>query len=93
MIPKLHYSFAGTPVTMASFWGAVRLPSLAGFVMAIGLSTVKIFLPIESVLLTLIVGAALGGLFYLGVWLVHARGRLQLQALRADLMELRPKAA
>jgi O-antigen/teichoic acid export membrane protein len=93
MIPKLHLSFVDTPVTMESFWRAARLAVFAGLVMALGLSLVKIYLPVGGPLPTLILGGLVGGLLYLGVWLMHARGRIQLQALGQDLREWRPKAA
>jgi O-antigen/teichoic acid export membrane protein len=93
MIPKLYLSFQDTPVSLESFWRATRLPLFAGLVMASGLTLAKIFLPVGGVLPTLLVGGVLGGFLYVGVWLLHARGRVQLQTLGQDLMEWRPKAA
>jgi hypothetical protein len=93
MIPKLYLSFQDTPVSLESFWRATRLPLFAGLVMASGLTLAKIFLPVGGVLPTLLVGGVLGGFLYVGVWLLHAGGRVQLQTLCQDLMEWRPKAA
>lgn len=93
MLPKLYLSFVDTPVTLGLFWRAVRLPMFAGLVMAIGLSLAKRVVPEMAALPAVVVGGVIGGGLYLGVWLMHSRGRIQLLTLGHDLMEWRPKAA
>jgi PST family polysaccharide transporter len=85
LLPNLHFSFAGTPVTLGTFFRAIRTPFFASAVMVVGLSLVRGVAPDTGSVLALSVGCVAGGLLYGAACLLQPGGRAQVGALVADV--------
>jgi O-antigen/teichoic acid export membrane protein len=85
MVPKLYYSFTGTPITLGVFFHAVRTPLVAGAAMLAGLVMLRSLTSLPGVVLPLFTGVAVGGTLYLAVWLLQRKGRRQLRTMTSDL--------
>jgi hypothetical protein len=86
MVPKLHYSFLGSPVTLRGFLGATRVPLVAGTLMLGGLLLVHRAYPSDGTLRPLLVGLAVGPALYLALCLLHREARERLSLLTSDVM-------
>lgn len=85
MLPKLHYSFAGTPITLRGFFRAVRNPAIAGAIMLVGLILVRRELTLPGVVFPLAVGFSAGAILFCSAWLIQPSGRAQLRDLVRDV--------
>jgi PST family polysaccharide transporter len=86
MLPKLHYSFLGSPVTLRGFLGAIRVPVVAGTLMLGALLLVHHVYPSDGTLRPLVVGLAVAPLFYLTIGLLYRESRERLSLLTSDVM-------
>jgi O-antigen/teichoic acid export membrane protein len=80
-LPSLYYSFARSPVTVATFIGAIRTPLVASAVMVAVLLAFRSFIPAMEVVATVSCGFVVGAVTYLG-------GCLLLPASRCELHDL-----
>ena len=85
-VPKLYYSFIGTPVTLRGFLGAVLTPLLAGSAMLVALVALRGFVPVPGAVLSLGFGAIAGALVYAAVCLLPRRSRNQLITTANDFV-------
>lgn len=85
MLPKLHYSFVGTPATMAGFVSAIRPALVAGIAMGATMAGFKQWATLNRPIWLLLVGIMLGGLAYLLALLLQAKSRSELTSLWADV--------
>jgi hypothetical protein len=82
LVPRLVWSFRGTPVTVGLFVGATGKPVIASAVMAAGLLLLRYSGYVHG--LTLLgVGLGAAALLYLSTWLAIPGGRAQLRELAA----------
>ena len=66
ILPSLYYSFARSPVTVGSFFAAIRTPLIASTVMVAGLLVFRSFMPTMEVLEALCCGFVIGAVSYFG---------------------------
>lgn len=85
MVPKLYYSFVDTPATLAGFFRSIRPSVIAGLTMAFGLVVLQIMMPDKGALLSLLIGASVGGPLYLLALWVQPDSRAELKLLPKDL--------
>jgi O-antigen/teichoic acid export membrane protein len=85
LLPNLHYSFAGTPVTLGTFFHAIRTPVVASAVMVGGLAVLRGLVPEMGSVLSLSAGCVAGGILYGVTCLLQPSGRAQVGALVADM--------
>ena len=82
---KLHYSFKGSPVTISSFWSAIRMSLASSVLMGVSLLVFRLTFPIEHALPSLLAGLAIGATTYLLPWLLLPVGRAELRVILHDL--------
>ena len=80
-LPSLYYSFARSPVSVGSFFDAIRTPLIASAVMVAGLLLFRGFIPAMEVVETLCCGFVVGAVSYLGAYLLLPESRSDLHAL------------
>jgi O-antigen/teichoic acid export membrane protein len=85
MLPKLHYSFVGTPVTMTGFFNAIRPPFVAGIAMAVSMVGFKHWVDLDRPIGVLFAGVLLGGLAYVLTILLQPVSRGELTSLWTDV--------
>lgn len=86
MIPKLYYSFAGTPVTMGDFFQAVFRPIIAGSAMALALAALRCVVPLDSAVICVLVGCATAAVVYFAALALLPGGWRQLNTLAHDVL-------
>jgi len=82
---KLHYSFKGSPVTLGSFWSAIRMPLASSVIMGVSLIVFRFTFPIAHSLPSLLAGCAIGATTYLLPWLLLPSGRAELRLILQDV--------
>ena len=92
LLPNLYYSFKGTPVTLGTFFKAVRTPCLASLAMAAGLLVFRSIAPGMGLIASIGSGCVIGGTIYLLVLLCLPGGTMELKAVFADVMTSLPGA-
>jgi O-antigen/teichoic acid export membrane protein len=80
-LPSLYYSFARSPVTVATFFAAIRTPLIASGVMVAALVVFRSLFPVMEVLATVSCGFVVGAVTYFA-------GCLLLPASRSELNDL-----
>lgn len=83
--PKLYYSFSGTPVSVGSFFSAVRTSMVASTGMTIGLIALREAVGSVAPFAQLAVGVAFGALLYIACWWGQPRGRDEGRTLLRDV--------
>lgn len=91
LLPILHYSFAGTPIPVGTFFRAIRTPAIATAVMSVGLLFYRSLGLGQGGHLFLGSVCVLGGLLYLGSCLAIPEGRREIRALLGDIGALLPR--
>jgi len=86
MVPKLYYSFIGSPVKLRGFLGAALTPLVAGSVMVVALVALKRFVPLPGAVVSLGFGAIAGALVYAMVSMLQRRSRHQLITTANDFV-------
>jgi PST family polysaccharide transporter len=86
LLPNLYYSFKGTPVTLGTFFGAIRTPCLASFTMAAALVAFRSLVPEMGRFAALGSGAVAGGAVYALALLCLPGGATELKGVLADVM-------
>jgi O-antigen/teichoic acid export membrane protein len=84
-IPKLYYSFAGTPVTVGQFFKTTVSPLLASLCMLAAICVWLKFITITDIFLRLSTGGVVGAISYLAVLLLLPASRKDLIALYKDV--------
>ena len=85
LLPLLYYSFAGTPVTLGTFFRATRTPLLASAVMVVGLILLRSVVHETGPAMSVCLGGAVGGALYLAGCQSLPRGRAEVSALVGDV--------
>lgn len=85
MVPKLHYSFRGTPVTLGGFARTVSRPVFAAMVMGVGLLLLKATLPTLPALAAVAAGLGAGGVLYFATLWLQQGSREELMHLWSDV--------
>jgi len=82
---NLHYSFKGSPVTVGSFWSAIRMSLASSVFMGVSLIVFRLTFPIAHSLPSLLAGCAIGATTYLLPWLLLPSGRAELRLILQDV--------
>lgn len=82
---KLYYSFKASPVTLGSFWSAIRMSMASSVFMGVSLIAFRFMVPIEYPLPRLLAGCALGATTLLLPWLLLPFGRAELRLILQDV--------
>jgi PST family polysaccharide transporter len=85
LIPKLYYSFEGSPVSLGLFYRAVRTPLITGMVMVGGLILVRRLLPMPGTVLPLLIGSIAAAILCAAGQMIQPSGRRQIAALVKDV--------
>ena len=85
MIPKLYFSFMRTPATLRGFLSAVWPTVVAGAAMVTGLIALRSLHIGGGFVVSLLVGASVGGALYLLALGLQPRGRAELGSLFVDV--------
>ena len=80
-LPCLYYSFAQSPVTVATFFNAIRTPLIASAVMVAAITIFRSFTPEIGPLAALCSGLGVGAAAYLGVCVLLPESRRELTTL------------
>jgi O-antigen/teichoic acid export membrane protein len=91
--PKLYYSFAQTPVSIPSFFTAIRTPMIATAGMTIGLLVLRELGYVGGAMAQLTAGILVGGTLYLACWWVQPRGRDLGRSLMRDVRSALARAS
>jgi PST family polysaccharide transporter len=91
MLPRLHYSFKNSPVTMGMFFSTITRPVIASVAMALALILMRSVWPAHALLLTLAMGGCLALVVFSGVWILIPGGRAELMSLVSDLRSTRQR--
>ena len=86
MIPKLYYSFIGTPVSVGQFFKTIKSILIAGLGMIAILCVLPKLFPLTGAFLTLLFGGVIGTFTYLAILLLLPDGRDYMVALYIDVM-------
>jgi PST family polysaccharide transporter len=84
----LYYSFAGTPVSVRDFFQGCWRPVAASLAMGGVLLLVQRHVPLESALVSLLVGLGTAVVAYLLAFILLPGGRAQLQVLTTELLKV-----
>jgi O-antigen/teichoic acid export membrane protein len=90
LLPNLFLCFVGSPVTVAAFFRAIRMPVVASAVMIAGLVAFRMIVPGYDNLVSLCYGIGLGAVLYVASCLLLPGGRAKVSDLLVDLATLRP---
>jgi PST family polysaccharide transporter len=90
-LPCLFYSFSQSPVTVDTFWKAVRPSAIASVVMALGLAFLRAAMTLAWLPATLALASLVGGLLFFVVYVAVPGGRSELNELRSDVLAALPK--
>lgn len=82
----LHYSFAGTPVSVGDFLRSVSKPSIASLTMGAALLLLQQYAHLESGLSSLLAGAGTALIVYFLAFNLLPGGKAQLQSLVSELL-------
>lgn len=86
LLPKMYWSFKGTPVTMRLFFEAVGHSLLAGLVMTGVLVLLREVTIIDGALARVGLGTLVGFISYLAYWAVIPGARTQLKEIISDMV-------
>lgn len=84
-IPRLHYSFKGSPVTIRVFLGTIARPAAASLLMAAVLVLVRHATASMPRLIAFALGATMAAVVFPCAWVLMPGGRADLAGLVADL--------
>ena len=87
LVPKLYWSFKGTPISLRLFFTSICKPLAASVLMGIVLMALRAAKLVPGAFGDLCLGVVVGALVYLGFWMVMPGGRTELRDLIADLSE------
>jgi O-antigen/teichoic acid export membrane protein len=90
VFPNLYYSFWQTPIKVADFFRATRLPLIASMGMAAGLVAFRHFFPSNNIWASLGFGGVMAGGLFLAIALVLPGGTRELMRLGRDLLSSLP---
>ena len=93
IVPRLHYSFKNSPVTMGLFFSTIAGPAVASVAMAIVLMLVRAGLPALPLLAALALGGCIALVVFSVVWILMPGGKTELLALISDLRSARRRKA
>jgi hypothetical protein len=82
---KLYYSFKGSPVTLKSFWSAIRMALASSVFMGVSLLVFHLTSPIAHPIHSLLAGCGIGAVTYLVPWLLLPSGRAELWVILHDI--------
>jgi len=86
IIPKLYYSYAGTPVTVGQFFKTIKSPFTAGVVMMSILYLFHNFIQLHGVIQTLSIGGIIGMFVYSTVLFLFPEGIVNIISLYKDII-------
>jgi O-antigen/teichoic acid export membrane protein len=86
LFPRIYYSFIDTPLSMLFFFRVVWRPFIGSSVMAISLLLFRSTVPIESGVVSLLMGCGMASAIYIGVLSILPGGRGQLAVLIHNLL-------
>jgi PST family polysaccharide transporter len=94
LLPRIYYSFPGTPVSMGVFFRVFSRPFIGSLVMVVALVLLRHFAPMKNGLSSLCVGCGMAGITYLAVLALLPGGWIQLNSLINNLLSaLRRRSA
>jgi polysaccharide transporter, PST family len=85
LVPRLYWSFKGTPISMRLFFSSIAKPLAASAVMGIILVLLRQARLVQGAFGELCLGIVASALVYFGLWMVMPGGRSELRDLIADL--------
>lgn len=91
MVPKLVYSFQGTPVTTRGFFGVLLRPAIAGLVTGVALTAQRAEIGLDHHVVTLLVGCGTAAVTYLGVLVLLPGGYRQFSVLLSEVLSVMGK--
>jgi PST family polysaccharide transporter len=86
LVPRLYYSFKGTPVNLRTFFRAIEKPSIASFAMMVVLLVFNKVININSSLLLLTISLSVAVVTYLLAWMMIPEGKENLREIIYDLI-------
>jgi O-antigen/teichoic acid export membrane protein len=85
LVPKLHYSFKDTPITVGMFFSVLARPAIASFLMAAALILLRFTLTATTALYSLSLGGMVALPAFCAAWILMPGGKAQLIGLASDL--------
>jgi PST family polysaccharide transporter len=85
VIPTLHLSLKGSPVTIRMFVATVSRPAIASIAMAVSIRLLHQSIPAIGAPAFLLLASAVAAGSFLGIWMLLPGGRVELAGLIADV--------
>lgn len=86
LVPKLYWSFRGTPLNVRDFFSAVARPALGSVAMSLSLILLKAAAPFSEAAATLLLGIGLAAASFVGTLVAFPDGRADLGNLVTSLV-------